>query len=44
MQAGGKVTDFDGGDTFYSGHQVLASNGKLHNQLLEVVRMSKESC
>jgi myo-inositol-1(or 4)-monophosphatase len=44
MQAGGKVTDFDGGDTFYSGHQVLATNGKLHNQLLEVVRMSKESC
>lgn len=37
QQAGGKVTDFDGGDTFYSGHQVLASNGKIHNSLLKVL-------
>lgn len=38
MQAGGKVSDFEGGDTFYSGHQVLATNGKLHNELLKVVK------
>lgn len=37
MQAGGKVTDFNGGDNFYSGEQVLASNGKLHDQLLAIV-------
>jgi len=42
MQAGGKVSDFEGGDTFYSGHQVLATNGKLHNQLVEIIRKGKE--
>lgn len=36
-RAGGKVTDFSGGDTFYSGHQVLASNGKMHETLLDVL-------
>ena len=36
-QAGGKVTDFRGGDTFYSGHEVLASNGLIHQQLLEII-------
>ena len=38
--AGGKVTDFSGGDTFYSGHQVLASNGKMHDALLKVLAES----
>ncbi len=42
MQAGGKVTDFDGGNTFYSGHQVLATNGKMHDLLLAVVKNGKE--
>lgn len=37
-QAGGKVTDFDGGENFYNGSQVLASNGKLHDFLLEKTR------
>ncbi len=36
-QAGGKVTDFNGGDSFYSGHEVLASNGKIHDQLLKII-------
>lgn len=36
-QAGGKVTDFSGGDSFYSGHEVLASNGLIHRQLLEII-------
>ena len=36
-QAGGKVTDFRGGDTFYSGHEVLASNDLIHQQLLEII-------
>lgn len=37
QNAGGKVTDFSGGDTFYSGHQVLASNGKIHDFLLNII-------
>lgn len=36
-QAGGKVTDFSGGDTFYSGHEVLATNGQIHEQLLKII-------
>ena len=35
--AGGKVTDFKGGDDFYSGIQVLASNGKIHRYLLDII-------
>jgi len=38
MQAGGKVSDFNGGNTFYSGNQVLASNGRIHNELLDVLK------
>ena len=37
QNAGGKVTDFKGGDTFYSGQEVLASNGKIHDFLLNIV-------
>ena len=36
-EAGGRVTDFSGGDTHLSGREVLASNGLLHEQLLQVV-------
>lgn len=39
QRAGGRVSDFNGGDTFHSGHEVLASNGKLHGQLLEIIRL-----
>ena len=35
--AGGKVSDFKGGNSFYSGAQVLASNGKLHADLLDII-------
>ncbi len=38
MQAGGKVTDFSGQDTFYSGHEVLASNGYIHQELLDILK------
>ena len=38
QQAGGVVTDFRGGADFYSGREVLATNGKIHSQLLEIVR------
>lgn len=37
MQAGGKVTDYKGGDEFYSGKQVLATNGKIHHYLLKII-------
>ncbi len=37
MQAGGKITDYSGGDTFYSGKQVLATNGKIHDSLLKII-------
>lgn len=40
-QAGGKVTDFDGGENFCDGRQVLASNGKLHGYLLEKTKGTK---
>ena len=36
-EAGGRVTDFGGGDTYLSGREVLASNGHIHDQLLQVV-------
>ena len=37
MNAGGKVTDYSGGGDFYSGHEVLATNGKLHDGFLKVL-------
>lgn len=37
MNAGGKVTDYKGGNDFYSGREVLATNGKLHNEFLKVI-------
>lgn len=36
--AGGQVTDFDGGSDFYSGRQVLATNGLLHEALKDIVQ------
>lgn len=37
-QAGGKVTDFKGGNDWSSGNEVLASNGKIHEVMMEMVR------
>lgn len=34
MQAGGKVTDFSGGDNWQSGNEVFATNGTMHEKLL----------
>ena len=36
-EAGGRVTDFSGGETHLSGREVLASNGHVHAQLIQVV-------
>lgn len=34
LQAGGKVTDFKGGNDWDSGNEVLASNGKIHEVMM----------
>ncbi len=36
-EAGGRVTDFSGGGTHLKGREVLASNGRIHEQLLRAV-------
>lgn len=38
MQAGGRLTDFAGGDTWPEAKQVLASNGVLHDTILELIK------
>ena len=41
-QAGGRVTDFGGGDDDHpSGRRIVASNGRIHNQMLDVLRYSQ---
>ncbi|WP_177603863.1 inositol monophosphatase family protein [uncultured Phocaeicola sp.] len=37
LNAGGKITDFKGGNTYVSGHQIVASNGKIHDFLLDII-------
>ena len=38
MEAGGRVTDYGGSDDFTQGDSVVATNGKVHETLLEAVR------
>ena len=35
--AGGMITDFAGTGDFYSGREVLASNGAMHEELLHII-------
>lgn len=37
-EAGGKVTDFSGGGNYLFGKTVVASNGKIHNQMLKLIK------
>ncbi|MEG1936776.1 MAG: inositol monophosphatase family protein [Rikenellaceae bacterium] len=37
MQAGGEMSDFSGGNSWSSGNQVIASNGKLHKTILSLL-------
>ncbi len=37
-EAGGRVTDFDGGPNCVSGEFVVASNGLIHDEMLRVIR------
>lgn len=39
-QAGGKVTDFKGGDTMLFGKELCSSNGHIHNEMLGVISKS----
>lgn len=37
LQAGGKISDFNGGENWASGEQVVASNGKIHSLVLSLL-------
>ena len=44
QEAGGKISDFGGGnDLWEQGREVLATNGKIHSELLSAVMASKEA-
>jgi myo-inositol-1(or 4)-monophosphatase len=36
--AGGKVTDFNGGENFLLGKEIISGNGKINGELLEIIR------
>lgn len=38
QQAGGKITDFKGGNDYVFGREILASNGQIHQETLEVIQ------
>jgi myo-inositol-1(or 4)-monophosphatase len=38
QEAGGRVTDFDGGPNYLSGEFFLASNRRIHDEMLRVIR------
>ncbi len=37
-EAGGNVTDFQGKDNYLYGNQIIASNGKIHNEMLSIIK------
>jgi myo-inositol-1(or 4)-monophosphatase len=39
-EAGGRVTTFDGGPCSPYGHEIVASNARLHDEMLRVIAMS----
>jgi myo-inositol-1(or 4)-monophosphatase len=41
-EAGGKVTDFEGNKFSHYQHRLLATNGKIHNEMLDVINKRKE--
>jgi len=43
-EAGGRVTDFRGGDQDIFGPEVLASNGLVHEDMIRVLEMRLDSC
>jgi myo-inositol-1(or 4)-monophosphatase len=43
QEAGGRVTDFDAGPSSIHKKQILASNGIIHNTMMEVLKRSTVS-
>ena len=41
-EAGGKVTDFNGDKFSVYQHRLLATNGKIHDEMLDVINQRKE--
>ena len=41
-EAGATVTDLDGGNDYEQRHQIAATNGLLHEELIELVRLSAQ--
>jgi myo-inositol-1(or 4)-monophosphatase len=39
QEAGGRISDFTGGSDYSSGDQIVASNGHIHDKMLEVLRL-----
>ncbi len=37
QEAGGRVTDFDGGERAYEGVEIIATNGKIHEELVSLL-------
>ncbi|NPA43869.1 MAG: inositol monophosphatase [Chlorobi bacterium] len=42
QQAGGRVTDFTGGDDWMYGGEILATNGHIHREFLETLRKTMQ--
>lgn len=42
-EAGGKVTDYSGGENFLFGKEIIATNGSVHNELMEVLNRNNFS-
>lgn len=42
LEAGGRVTDFDGKKFSVYQHRILATNGKIHDEMLDVINQRKE--
>jgi myo-inositol-1(or 4)-monophosphatase len=36
-EAGGRLSDYQGGNDFYSGRKIVASNGEIHDKLLQLI-------
>ncbi len=43
MEAGGKLTDFSGKHFFSGNSEVVVSNGKVHSQIVDIMRNVRDS-
>jgi myo-inositol-1(or 4)-monophosphatase len=42
-EAGGMVTDFEGGPNEMNGSRIVASNGHVHREMLEIIRKTRNA-